>query len=111
MSGTVCAIAGILSGMAGGGGPTREPPTGDYYDANNRVTYTTAIGGSPPFSSYTQAVFRWGGVNVADTGQVYYPDVADTTAVAGGKTYSAGSYRSGGGGDPNITTYGIYREG
>lgn len=110
MSGIMCAIAGILAGSASGG-VVRDPATGDYYDVNNLVTFTTVIGGSPPFSSYTQSVFRWGGVNIYDSGPVPYPGYAPTTVVVGAYTYSAGAQRSSGGSDPNITASGIYREG
>lgn len=110
MSGIMCAIAGILAGSASGG-VVRNPPTGDYYDANNLVTFTTVIGGTPPFSSYTQSVFRWGGVVVYDSGAIPYPSNAPTTVLVGAYTYSTGTQRSNAGSDPNVRVSGIYREG
>jgi len=108
MTGIMCAMAGI---GPSGGSSSREPASGDYYDANNRVTYTTVLGVSPPFSSYTQVVFRWGGVNVVDSGAVPYPAVSPNQATSGAYTYYMGAQRTNSGSDPNFATYGIYREG
>lgn len=111
MSGIMCAIAGIAASGGGGGGVTREPTTGDYYDANNRVTRTSFIGGSPPGSTYTRVVFRWGGVDVFDTGNVPYPAVANNSSPrTDGFIYRAGALQSISGSDPTINVYGIYRE-
>lgn len=111
MSGIGSVLPGLVSnsGGGGGGGPVREPTSGDYYDASNRVTQTSAIGINPPGSTYSRTVFRWAGVNVYDSGNVFYPVVAPNQITVGPYTYYAGLQQSSTGGDPNTQTFGIYR--
>lgn len=104
MSGVACAMAGLK-------GLVREPTTGEYYDASNRVTYTAYTGPSPPIGSYVQAVFRWAGSDVYNSGQIPYPGTAPTSVTVGRYTYYAGSVQSSTGGDPSVQTNAIYRIG
>lgn len=95
--------------MAGGFTPppvTREPPTGDRYDNNNRTISSFEYGPQPPFSSFSTTIMYWDGVMVFNSGPVYYPDSAPTTAVVGQYTYYIGSGRSSAG---DTTFSGIYR--
>lgn len=95
--------------MAGGFTPppvTREPPTGDRYDANNRTLTVSDLGPQPPFSANSRNMFYWDGVLVFDTGPVYYPDSPPTTVVVGQYTYYMGAGRSSIG---DTTFSGIYR--
>lgn len=107
MSGIGAMMPGILAG-GGAGSVIREPATGDNYDANNYARFTTTIGGSPPSTSTSGVVFRWGGVNVFAV-TVPYPASAPTSVTVGAYTYYQGSFRSSAGSDPNIADYGIYR--
>ena len=104
-------MTGILAAFAGSGrGVVRDPITGDYYDANNRVTINSYTGGSPPFSSYFETIFRWGGVNIATVVNPY-PEAATTSVVVGSYTYYLGTFKSSSGSEPVINLYGIYRIG
>lgn len=104
MTGITCMVAGLKSFV-------RDPATGEYYDANNRVTYTSYTGPSPPSSSYTQVVFRWAGTNVYDSGQLPYPAVPPSSVTVGSYTYYAGTVQSSTGGDPSTQLNAIYRFG
>ena len=104
-------MTGVLAALAGSSpGIVRDPTSGDYYDANNRVTQSFYIGVSPPFSSYYETVFRWGGSNVATVTNPY-PDSAATSVVVGAYTYYLGTFQSSSGTDPIVALYGIYRIG
>lgn len=105
MSGIGSVMPGLLS--SSGAGAVRDPSSGDYFDASNRVTVYTAPGAFPPSTAVYSVVFRWGGVDVA-TVNTSYPASPVTSAVVGSYTYYSGAFKSGTG---TVDLYGIYRVG
>lgn len=104
-------MTGVLAALAGAGPAiVRDPTSGDYFDTSNRVTRYTYIGINPPFSSYYETVFRWGGTNVATVTNPY-PESPVTSTVVGAYTYYVGDFESTSGSDPIVDLYGIYRVG
>ncbi len=106
MSGALAAA--ILSGGAGVE-DVRDPETGDYFDADYRVTQSYWVA-SPPITPDTwQVVFRWGGVDVYTYGP--YPVAPPTSVTVGDYTYYTGDFESSSGSFPVVSLSGIYREG